>query len=299
MNQSILKFAFAVLLLASCGTNTSKTEAGKSTVPGIVKDAGLPKPKAPVPAGAPRILFIGNSHTAYYASIPKMFAELCAFNKQPMQEEELVEMGISIEEIYSTDKDKAEKLFAKTDADGNYFDYVVLQEKTPVALQEADKYKASAKMMLEKIRKNSPGIAVCIYEAVSPESYTDHKEQFNSFYKEIRKNAIAVIADNSNAGMYRVGDAIKDAYDGGNGYQYLVNGKDILRFGETTLHLLNDGGFLASTLLYTTIFDKKPAVPEEMTFSAGTGDNDGQKLLKVSEAVSNPAALLEIAMKDR
>jgi hypothetical protein len=39
-----------------------------------------------------------------------------------------------------------------------------LQEQTPIALQEIDKYKANVKMMAEKIRKNSPGAAIYIYE---------------------------------------------------------------------------------------------------------------------------------------
>lgn len=293
-----LPFFAALLLFSSCNSGEDKKVAS-SSAPSIVADAGIPKPKAPTGKESPRILFVGNSHIEYYTSIPKMFGELCAFNKQPMQEDELVEMGISIEEIYNADKQKAEELFAKTDADGNYYDYVVLQEKTPVVIQEVEKYKSSVKMMLEKIKKNSPGVAVYIYQVMSPENYISSKEDFNGLYKDMRTNTISVIAANSNAGMYRVGDAIKDAYDGSNGYTYLVNGKDKLRFGSNTLHLLNDGGFLASALLYTTIFDKKPALPAMMTFSAGTGDSDGMKMQQVSEAVSNPEALLEIALKNK
>lgn len=294
-----LVIAFVCLFVGACksGQEQSKTAAGEE--PGIVKDAGLPKPKAPKPTGAPRILFIGNSHIAYYVSIPKLFGELCVFNKHPMEIEELLEMGISIEEVYNTAKTKADALFAKADADGNYFDYVILQEKTPLALQEPAKYKASVKMMLEKIKQNSPAVAVYIYQVMSPENYATNKDQFNELYTEMRKNAIAVVADNSNAGMFRVSDAIKDAYEGKSGYKFLVNGEDNLRFGENTLHLLNDGGFLAATLLYTTLFEQKPAIPAQMTFSAGTAESDGQKLRDVKQAVSNPDALVNIAMADR
>jgi len=298
MKKSILAIGFFAFMLASCGGNSTDTKTG-AAAGSSEKDAGIPKPKAPAATGNPRILFVGNSHTEFYVSIPKMFAELCAFNNTKIEEEELVEMGISIEEIYNADKDKAEKMFAKTDADGNYYDYIILQEKTPVALQELDKYKASVKMLVDKIKKNSPGVAVYIYEVMSPESYAENKDQFNEYHKEMKKNALAVIGENPNSGLFRVADAIKDAYDGQSGYQYKVNGKDNLRFGTNTLHMLNDGGFMASTMLYAMLFDKKPNVPEEMTFSAGTGDNDGQKKMKVSTAVSNPSALLEIAYKDR
>jgi hypothetical protein len=134
---------------------------------------------------------------------------------------------------------------------------------------------------------------------LSPVPYEDGGKEFNEYYEEMRKNALAVIQESGNAGLFRLGDAIKDAYEGKEGYKYEVNGKDNLRFGNNTLHMLNDAGFTAAVLLYATIFDKVPQIPDQLTLSNGTGDNDGMKKMPVAQGVSNPKALAAIALNNK
>lgn len=298
MKKTFLLFGAIAVFLSSCGdTGTSGSTGATANDKDAVET--IAHPKAPVAQGKPRILFVGNSHTEYYTSMPTMFGELCEANNQPMDVDKLVTMAVDISEIYTDHKAEAEKDFAKKDADGNYYDYVLLQEKTPVALQEVDKYKANVKMMAEKIRKNSPGAAIYIYEGMSPVPYEGDGSEFNQYHEEMRKNALAVMQESGNAGLFRLGDAIKDAYEGKEGYKYEVNGKDNLRFGENTLHMLNDAGFTAAVLLYATIFDKAPQIPGQLTLSKGTGDDDGMKKMPVAQGVSNPKALAAIAVNNK
>ena len=290
--------ALLFITVISCKENKGGTVSSSSgaTTRG---HTSIARPKMPVAQGSPRILFIGNSHTEFFVSLPTLFGELCAANKQPMNIDKFVTMAVDINEIYSDHKAAAEKDFAITDADGNYYDFVVLQEKTPVALQEADKYKSNVKMIVDKIRKNSPGAVIYIYEGMSPVPYTGDGAEFNQYHEEMSKNATAVMKESGNAGLFRLGDAVKDAYEGKEGYRHEVDGKDRLRFGDNTLHMLNDAGFMAGVLLYTTLFDKKPVIPAELTLSAGTGENDGMKKMPVAQAVSNADALVEIAFTNR
>lgn len=285
------------LTIASCNSNSQAGSEKNNSTTEIVDDKSMPRPSLPKAIGAPRILFVGNSHTEYYVSLPVMFDELCQASNQPMNVDKLVTMGVSIQEIYDDHKVEAEEDFAKTDADSNYYDIVVLQEKTPTAFQELDQYKANVKMMVDKIRKNSPGAAIYIYQGMSPVPFDDG--DYEEGYKEMRKNAMAVVNDNVNAGLFRVGDAIKDAYDGKDGYQYNVAGKDRLRFGQNTLHLLNDGGYLEAVLLYATIFRKMPTVPAALTLCTGTNDDDEMKKQPIGQAISNPKALDKIALGNR
>jgi hypothetical protein len=291
MKKIILLLSAASIFIISCRNTKSDTKDNT-----IAKET-IAHPKIPKAEGAPRILFVGNSHTEYYTSMPLLFDELCKASNQPMNIDKLVTMGVAINEIYEDHKKVAEAYFAKKDADGNYYDLVVLQEKTPTALQEPETYKANVKMILEKIRKNSPGAAVYIYEGMSPLPFTD--EQFNPYYEEMRKNALEVMKTSGNAGLLRVGDAVKEAYEGKNSYNYIVAGKDNLRFGTNTLHLLNDGGYMQAILLYATIFDKMPTIPAELTLSTGTGDNDNMKKQPVANSISNPKALEAIAFSNR
>jgi len=290
MKKHILLFGFAALFLSSCNKKSETAETSSTT-------EAIAHPKAPKAQGAPRILFIGNSHTEYFVSAPTLFAEFCKANSQLMNVDQMVTMGVSIDKIYADHKVEAEQNFAKKDADGNYYDYVVIQESTPVALAEPEKYEANVKMITEKIRKNSPDVAIYIYEGMSPLAFTD--PEYKDYFNELRKNTVAVTKETKNSGMLRVGDAINDAYNGKNGYKYLVANKDNLRFGENTLHLLNDGGFMQAVLLYATIFDKKPTLPKELTLSTGTDDNDEMKKQEVSKTISNVKALEEIAFSNR
>lgn len=115
----------------------------------------------------------------------------------------------------------------------------------------------------------------------------------------MRRNAISVIEFIKNAGLLRVGDAVKDAYNGKNGYKYLVENKDNLRYGKHTLHLINDGGFMQAILLYATIFDQKPIIPKKLLLITGTGYFDAMRKQEVVKAITNPEALKEIAYSNR
>jgi hypothetical protein len=291
MKKHILLFGIAAILFTSCkdksGTADNQTSKEETTL----------KPKAPKAVGSPRILFVGNSHTEYFVSTPILFGEICQANNQPMNIDQLITMGVSIDEVYADHKKEADQNFAKTDKDGNYYDYVILQESTPVAGGEPDKYKSNVDMIVEKIHKNSPDAAIYIYEGMSPIPFTD--TEYIEYYDIMRTNAVEVVKTTKNAGLLRVGDAVNDAYNGKNGYKYLVANKDNLRYGENTLHLLNDGGFMQGALLFATIFNKKPIMPKELTLSTGTGDNDDMKKQYVSKAISNPKALEEIAFSNR
>lgn len=290
MKKHILLFGIAAIVFSSC--NKSASAETNATVTKTTA-----RPKAPKAEGSPRILFIGNSHTDYFVSMPILFDELCKANKQPMNIDQLVTMGVSIEKVYEDHKVEAEQNFAKTDTDGNYYDFVVIQESTPVAISEPDTYEANVKMMVEKIRKNSPGAVVYIYEGMSPTPFKD--PDYKEYYEEMRNNATMVMEATKNAALFRVGDAVNDAYNGKNDYKYFTDKKDNLRFGENTLHLLNDGGFMQAVLLYATIFDKKPAIPSQLTLSTGTGDNDEMKKQEVSKVITNAKALEEIAFSNR
>ncbi|MET3026799.1 hypothetical protein ABXT06_08995 [Flavobacterium sp. UW10123] len=291
MKKHILLFGIAAILFTSCKDKSSTAENQTS------KEETTSRPKAPKADGIPRILFIGNSHTEYFVSSPIIFGEICQANNQPMNIDQLVTMGVSIEKIYADHKTEADRNFAKTDKDGNYYDYVIIQESTPVAGGEPDKYKSNVDMIVEKIHKNSPNVAIYIYEGMSPTPFTD--SDYKEYYNIMRENAISVMEATNNSGLLKVGDAINDAYNGKNGYKYLVDNKDNLRYGESTLHLLNDGGYLQGALLFATIFDKKPIMPKELTLSTGTRDNDKMKKQEVSKAISNPKALEEIAFSNR
>jgi hypothetical protein len=288
MKKLFLFFSTIVLLISAC--NKSKTD-------NLIAEEKISRPKPPKAQGIPRILFIGNSHTEFYVSAPILFGEICKANNQPMNIDQLVTMGVSIEKIYADHKKEADQNFAKTDKDGNYYDYVIIQESTPVAGGEPEKYKSNVEMILEKIRKNSPDVAIYIYEGMSPTPFTD--SDYKELYDVMRENAISVAESTKNSGLLRVGDAINDAYNGKNDYKYLVGNKDNLRYGENTLHLLNDGGYLQGALLFATIFDKKPIMPKELTLSTGTGDNDDMKKQEVSKVISNPKVLEEIAFSNR
>lgn len=291
MKKHILLFGIAAILFTSCKDKSATVDSQTS------KEEIASKPKAPKANGSPRILFIGNSHTEYFVSSPISFGEICQANNQPMNIDQLVTMGVSIDQIYADHKKEADQNFAKTDKDGNYYDYVILQESTPVALGELDQYKENVKMILDKIRQNSPDVAVYIYEAMSPLPFTE--SEYEEYFDEVRQNAIEVVKTNKNAGLFRVGEAINDAYNGKSDYKYLVANKDNLRFGENTLHLVNDGAYLQGALLFATIFDKKPIMPKELTLSTGTGDNDEMKKQEVIKTISNPKALEEIAFSNR
>lgn len=289
MKKCILFFNLIVsVLLASCNKSTTENEISSDVIT---------KPKPPKAIGPPRILFIGNSHIEYFVSAPTLFQELCNTNNKNVNVQQLVTVGVSLDKVYYTNKTEANQNFSNIDKDGNYYDYVVLQESTPIALNDVEKYKSNLKLIAEKIHKNSPDAAIYVYENMCPLSYTN--SEYENCYKQLRKNTIATAAFIKNAGVLRVGDAVKDAYDGKSGYQYLKNDKDNLRYGKHVLHFLNDGGFLQAVLLYSTIFNETPIIPKKLILSTGTGDNDNMRKQEVKNVISNPKALEEIAFSNR
>lgn len=290
MKKQVLIFSLVVILFCSCNK-----QALTEDYSGLEKNIAHPKP--PKTEGPPRILFIGNSQTEYFVSAPILFKEFCNANNQPVNVDQLITVGVSLQKVYETNKTEANQIFSNQDKDGNYFDYVIIQESTTIALSEVDKYKANVKMLVEKIHKNSPGVAIYIYQGISPLSYTD--SNFITTHTKLRKNAISIMSFIKNAGLLKIGDAVKDAYDGKNGYKYLVENKDNLRYGKHTLHLINDGGFLQANLLYATIFGKKPMIPKKLLLIAGTRYYDSTRKQEVNEAISNPQALQEIAFDNK
>jgi hypothetical protein len=281
------------LAFSSCNGGRQKEESKMEERP------ALSESKHPV-IGSPKILFIGNSHTEYYVSLPQMFNDLCAYNKKEMSVDTLVEMGTPLSIFLTDENNRLESKITKTDNDSNYYDYVVLQEETPVAIDDPDTYDNSVKELMEKIKKNSPDAEFLIYEIMSPIGCKEKMDSydFTDFYNKIKENTEGV-ASNNKARIFHLGSAIKDAYSGVEDYKYNVNGQDRLRHGVQNLHMLNDAGFMASALLYATLFNERPAIPEKMTLSTGTGENDGWKMQPVKTAVSNPSALLNIAMKNK
>jgi len=276
------------ILLISC--NNFKSE-------NPITSNGISKPKPPKTVGPPRILFIGNSHIEYFVSTPTLFQELCNANNQNINIQQLITIGVPLNKVYFTNKTEADQNFSNIDKDGNYYDYVIIQESTPIALTNLSKYRDNLKLFAEKIHKNSPEAAIYVYQNMSPLSYAN--SEYNNYYIELRKNAILAAAFIKNAGVLRVGDAVKDAYEGKNGYKYLTNNKDHLRDGKNTLHFINDGGFLQAVLIYSTLFDKMPIIPKKLILSTGTGDNDNMRKQEVTKAITNIKALKEIAFSNR
>ncbi|WP_343697356.1 hypothetical protein [Flavobacterium sp.] len=275
-------------LLISCDKFTTKNR---------ISSNGISNPKPPKSVGPSRILFIGNSQIEYFVSAPTLLQELCNANNKHIDVQQLVTMGVSLDEVYNTNKTEANQIFSNIDKDGNYYDFVVLQEATPIALTDLEKYRLNLKLIVEKIHKNSPDVAIYVYQNMSPLPYTN--PEYDHYYKELQKNAVLAVAFIKNAGLLRVGDAVKDAYDGKSGYEYLINNKDNLRYGKNILHFTNDGGFLQAVLLYSTIFDKTPIIPKKLILSTGTGDKDNMRKQEVNKVISNPKALEEIAFNNR
>ncbi|TDO72969.1 hypothetical protein EV143_107275 [Flavobacterium chryseum] len=177
MKKCILIFLVTTILFSSCNNYSRK----KCTT----NEKTITHPKPPKTSGPPRILFIGNSQIEYFVSAPTLFEEFCNANNQPINIDQLITVGVSLDKVYSTNKTEANQNFSNKDKDGNYYDYVVIQEATPVAISEIEKYKANVKMIVEKIHINSPDVAVYIYQGIPPVSYTD--SDFTKYYDEMRQ----------------------------------------------------------------------------------------------------------------
>ncbi|WDF64770.1 hypothetical protein [Flavobacterium sp. KACC 22763] len=285
---TLIPSLIVLTLIISCNNSTSKN---------LITYDGISKPKAPKAVGPPRILFVGNNQIEYFVSAPTLFQELCNANKKNVNVQQLITMGVPLDKVYYTNKTEANQNFSNIDKDGNYYDYVILQESPQIALRNIEKYRSNLKLFAEKIHKNSPDAAIYVYQNMTPLPYTD--SDYNNSYKELRKNTVLATAFIKNAGVLKIGDAVKDAYSGKNGYNYLKNSTDNLCYGQSTPHFLNDGGFLQAVLLYATIFETKPIIPKKLILSTGTGDNDSMRKQEVSKAISDPIALEEIAFSNR
>lgn len=277
-NFILCSLAIGVLFFTSCGSESKES---------------ISKPTPPKSEGPVRVLFVGNSHTEYYASFPKMLEALTKANNKQIEVFTLIEMGVSIDKILSANQDKADQLFAKTDADGNFLDYIILQESTPVAIEEEDEYKANCKAVHDLVVKNSPDVATYIYELAVPLDYTD--SDYKEYQKILTQNAMSVVKSLPNAGKLPFAQAIKDAYEGKEGYSAEKDGKDVLRFTDNSHHMLNDAVFMNSIILYQYLFNETPQIPQQLPLGTGTGDDDKIVLMNVSEGVSNPSALEKIA----
>lgn len=285
MKKIVLFALFASLALGSCGNKTN--DADQETI------ALVAKPTPPNAEGTLRVLFVGNSHTEYFASFPKLLEALAQENNRSLEVKKLVEMGESIDRILDSNKKEADKIFSATDADGNYFDFIILQESTPVAIQELETYKANVKTIHNLATKNSPDVATYIYGLTAPFEYNG--SDYKDYQPILQENGITVAQSVPNTGYLNFSSVLGAAYQGKEGYIALVDGKDQLRFTDNSRHMLNDAVFVNSIVLYQTLFGETPKIPQQLPLSTGTSDNDDIKVMDVSKGVSNPDALLKIA----
>lgn len=292
MKKILLSVFVGALVLTSCGDKNKTAGTDGATDESAPKEL-VTKPTPPKAEGPVRVLFVGNSHTEYFASFPKMLEALAKENNKEIEVKSLLAMGVSIDKIISENKKDADKLFGKTDKDGNYFDYVILQEATPVAFQELAKYKSNTKNVHDQVIKNSPGVATYIYGLTIPVEYNgaDYKE----YQPELINNGVAVAKALPNTGYLDFSSVLGAAYEGKEGYVASKDGKDVLRHTDSSRHMLNDAVFVNSIVLYQTLFGETPKIPQQLPLSTGTGDSDTIKVMNVKDGVSNPDALLKIA----
>ena len=289
----ILAAVSITLFISSCSGNNSGQSSGSGSAE--AEDAmSLLKPVPPKREGPVRILFIGNSHTEFIVSIPYLFDALCSENDKSVEIATLVEMGADIDEILDANKSDLDDYFSIADPDGNCFDFVILQEKTNTAVNRLNSYKKNCKKVADLVLKNSPDAAFYVYELMPPEKIAN-KGDFIKYKNKSLKNAIEVAKSLPNAGVLPIGSAVADAYNGKDGYIAIKGGKDLLRNNDLSLHMLNDAGFLASIIVYRTVYGETPVIPSTLPLATGTGDDDEIMMLEVNKTISNPEALLKIA----
>jgi len=291
MKKILLSSLFVITMLVSCD---KKNETGATTNDSnSTSKETVVKPTPPNAEGTIRVLFVGNSHIEYFVSYPKMLEALCKENGKNVEVLTLVEMGVGIDDVLSANKTKADKMFGQTDTDGNYIDYVIMQESTRIAIQDDAKFSSNTKMLHDLIVKNSPGVATYVYQLMIPDDVesSDFKEYQPLMNENISKIAKAL----PNAGVINFASVLISAYEGKEGYESKKDGADLLRFTDSSRHMMNDAVFLNSVILYQYLFGEAPKIPQQLPLSTGTGDSDEIKLMDVSKGVSNPEALLKIA----
>lgn len=296
MKKTFVFLLVAIFTLVSCKSGNEKPASSEDNSVEVAQkqEEEVKKPVPPKSEGPVRVLFVGNSHTEYFVSFPEILKALVKENNKSVEVESLLEMGVSIDKILSANKKKADKLFSKEDKDGNYFDYVILQESTPVAVQKLSQYKEDCKTVYDLASKKSPDAAVYIYELMSPFDYTD--SNFKEFQKTLVSNASEVAQSIPNAGVLKFASVLNSAYEGKEGYSAKKGNTDLLRHTDNSHHMLNDAAFVNSIFLYKTLFNEEPKIPQNLPLATGTGDNDSLELLEVNKAVSNPEALAKIAL---
>jgi len=273
--------------LVSCKPGNDKNSSTKTQQEEVVE---VKKPIPPKSEGPIRVLFVGNSHTEFYVSYPELLKALVKENDKSVEVLTLLEMGVSIDKILSSNKSKADKLFSLEDNDGNYFDYIILQESSPVAMMDLAKYKWNCKSLYNLASKQSPDVAVYIYELVSPFDRKDLK--FALYQKKLLSNALEVAQSLPNAGVLKFASVIRSAYAGNEGYSAKKDGVDLLRYTDNSFHILNDAAFLNSIFLYKTLFDETPKIPQKLPLATGTDDSDSIELLEVESVISNPKFII-------
>lgn len=279
-------------MLASCNSGNNKS-ADNNANGSASQQETIAKPTPPKNEGVIRVLFVGNSHTEYFASFPMMLEALTKANNKQVEVSTLIEMGVSIDKIIAANASKAGKLFAETDTDGNYFDYIILQESTPVAIQEDNQFALDCKIVRDMALVNSPDVATYIYELTYPADYTD--SDFKEGQTMLVENAVKVAKSLPNTGILKFGTILGSAYQGKEGYTAIKDGKDILRHTDNSRHMLNDAVFLNSIVLYQTLFGESPKIPAQLPLSTGTGDYDEIKNIEINKGISNPEVLEKIA----
>lgn len=289
MKKIFFTLLSATLLFTSCGLGSGSNGGSLA----VLDKEVVAKPTPPKAEGPIRVLFVGNSHTEYFVSFPEALKTLAKENNKDIEVATLLEMGVSIDKILSANKSTAETLFAKTDSDGNYFDYIILQESTPVAIQNKTQFENDCKTIRDAVIKNSPDVATYIYELASP--FDPDEYDYKEYQKILNDNTIAVAKSLPNTGVLQFATALAYAYSGKEDYVAKKDGKDLLRHTDNSHHMLNDALFLNSIVLYRNLFSESPKVPQQLPLTTGTGDNDDIMMMDVSEGVSNPAALEKIA----
>lgn len=285
MRKNILYALLLSLTLGSCGEKMDDAN--------YMTTAFLAQPTPPATEGPLRLLFVGNSHTEYFASFPKMLEALAKSNNKSLEVMKLVDMGVSIDQILVANQEEVDNLFSATDTDGNYFDFLILQESTPVVIQELTNYQANVKSVHDLITANSPGVATYIYGLTAPFDY--HDPDYSVYQSILQENGVIVAQSTPNTGYLNFAGVLGAAYRGKEGYVALVDGKDRLRFTDSSHHMLNDAVFINSLVLYKTLFGEMPEIPQQLPLSTGTGDKDIIQMMNVATGISNPNALIKIA----
>lgn len=291
MKKFFLYSLMGVFLFTSCKSDNKQSNNDNPTAadqPEIIANPTLPKSEGPI-----RVLFVGNSHTEYFASFPLMLKALTKENGKQAEVATLIEMGVSIDKILLAHRIDASKIFAQSDKDGNYFDYIILQESTPVAIQKEGQYKKDCKTIRDLATKNSPDVATYIYELMAPFDYGD--SDYKNYQPILSENAVKVAKSLPNAGVLKFATVLGSAYQGKEGYSAKKDGKDVLRHTDDSHHMLNDAVFLNSIVLYQTLFGEAPKIPQQLPLATGTGDYDEIALIDISKGISDPEALIKIA----